>query len=62
MPGVEILLRSPRNQAMGTDLFTGIGCPGGQEHRRRQSSQHFHASYSKIAARATPAPPRRWLR
>ncbi|MEI6734536.1 MAG: M81 family metallopeptidase [Comamonadaceae bacterium] len=50
--GIEILLCSLRNQAMGTDLFTGAGC----ELTQRKiivvkSSQHFYASFSKIAAK-----------
>ena len=50
--GVEILLCSLRNQAMGTDLFTGIGCDlATKKIVVVKSSQHFHASYSKIAAR-----------
>jgi len=50
--GVEILLCSLRNQAMGTDLFTGIGCDlAAQRIVVVKSSQHFHASYAKIAAR-----------
>jgi len=49
--GVEILLCSLRNQAMGTDLFTGIGCDlATKKIVVVKSSQHFHASYSKIAA------------
>lgn len=47
--GIEILLCSTRGQAMGTDLFTGIGS---ELAARRiivvKSSQHFHASYSKV--------------
>jgi microcystin degradation protein MlrC len=50
--GIEILLCSLRNQAMGTDLFTGVGCELAQ---RKiivvKSSQHFYASFSKIAAK-----------
>ena len=50
--GIEILLCSLRNQAMGTDLFTGAGCELAQ---RKiivvKSSQHFYASFSKIAAK-----------
>ena len=50
--GIEILLCSLRNQAMGTDLFTGAGCDLTQ---RKiivvKSSQHFYASFSKIAAK-----------
>jgi microcystin degradation protein MlrC len=50
--GVEILLCSLRNQAMGTDLFTGIGCDlAAKRIVVVKSSQHFHASYSKIASR-----------
>ncbi len=50
--GVEILLCSLRNQAMGTDLFTGIGCDlAAKKIVVVKSSQHFHASYSKIASR-----------
>lgn len=49
--GIEILLVTLRNQAMGTDLFTGAGC---DLTRRKiivvKSSQHFYASFSKIAA------------
>jgi len=49
--GIEILLVTVRNQAMGTDLFTGIGCDLA---RKKivvvKSSQHFHAAYSKIAS------------
>ena len=50
--GIEILLVTLRNQAMGTDLFTGAGCDLA---RRKiivvKSSQHFYASFSKIAAK-----------
>lgn len=48
--GVEILLVTLRNQAMGTDLFTGIGCDlSSKKIIVVKSSQHFHASYSKLA-------------
>ena len=48
--GIEILLVSLRNQAIGTDLFTGIGCDlAAKKIVVVKSSQHFHASYSKIA-------------
>jgi microcystin degradation protein MlrC len=48
--GIDILLVSLRNQAMGTDLFTGIGCDlAAKKIVVVKSSQHFHASYSKIA-------------
>ncbi|HYD76619.1 M81 family metallopeptidase [Ramlibacter sp.] len=47
--GIEILLCSIRNQAMGSDLFTGIGCDlAAKKLIVVKSSQHFHASYSKI--------------
>ena len=49
--GVEILLVTLRNQAMGTDLFTGIGCDlSNKKVVVVKSSQHFHASYSKVAS------------
>ncbi len=48
--GIEILLVSIRNQAMGTDLFTGIGCDlAARKLVVVKSSQHFFASYSRIA-------------
>jgi microcystin degradation protein MlrC len=48
--GVEILLVSLRNQAMGTDLFTGIGCDlAGKKIIVVKSSQHFYASFSQVA-------------
>ena len=48
--GIAIVLNSVRCQAMGTDMFTQLGC----DLRERKivvvkSSQHFYASYSKIA-------------
>ena len=48
--GIEILLCTLRNQAVGTDLFTGAG----SDIAKRKiivvkSSQHFYASFSKIA-------------
>lgn len=47
--GVEILLCTVRNQAMGTDLFTDIGCDlAAKKLVVVKSSQHFHAAYSKI--------------
>ncbi len=50
--GIEILLCSLRNQAMGTDLFTGAGCELAQRKIILvKSSQHFYASFSKIAAK-----------
>jgi microcystin degradation protein MlrC len=48
--GIDILLCSTRNQAMGTDLFTDIGCDlAAKKIVVVKSSQHFYASYSKIA-------------
>jgi microcystin degradation protein MlrC len=41
---------SRRNQAMGTDLFTQLGCDlAAQRLVVVKSSQHFYASFSKIA-------------
>lgn len=49
--GIEILLCTLRNQAMGTDLFTQLGCElAGKKIVVVKSSQHFYASYSKVAA------------
>jgi microcystin degradation protein MlrC len=48
--GVEILLCSLRNQAMGTDLFTNIGVDlAAKKLIVVKSSQHFYASFSKVA-------------
>jgi microcystin degradation protein MlrC len=48
--GIDILLVSLRNQAIGTDLFTQVGCDlAAKKIVVVKSSQHFHASYSKIA-------------
>jgi microcystin degradation protein MlrC len=48
--GIDILLVTLRNQAVGTDLFTQIGCDlGAKKIIVVKSSQHFYASYSKIA-------------
>ncbi len=48
--GIQILLVSLRNQAMGTDLFTGMGCDlASKKLIVVKSSQHFHASYAKVA-------------
>ena len=48
--GIEIALVTLRNQAMGTDLFTQLGC---DLPRKKiivvKSSQHFYASFSKVA-------------
>ena len=48
--GVEILLCSLRNQAMGSDLFTNIGVDlAAKKIIVVKSSQHFYASFSKVA-------------
>ena len=48
--GVQILLVSLRNQAIGTDLFTGLGCDLAKKKIIVvKSSQHFQASFSKVA-------------
>ena len=48
--GVRIVLCSVRNQAMGTDLFTQLGVDlGAMKIIVVKSSQHFYASYSKVA-------------
>ncbi|HSV54919.1 MAG TPA: M81 family metallopeptidase [Burkholderiaceae bacterium] len=50
--GIEILLCSLRNQAMGTDLFTQLGCDlATRKMVVVKSSQHFYASFSKVAAK-----------
>jgi microcystin degradation protein MlrC len=49
--GVEIVLISQRSQAMGTDVFTGLGCD--LVHKRVvvvKSSQHFRAAFESLAA------------
>lgn len=48
--GIEIVLISLRNQAMGTDVFSQLGCD--LQARKIivvKSSQHFYASFSKVA-------------
>ena len=48
--GVDIVLSSLRSQAFDTDLFTQLGCDLLQKRLVVvKSSQHFYASYSKIA-------------
>ena len=48
--GVEILLCSLRNQAMGSDVFTNIGVDlAAKKIIVVKSSQHFYASFSKVA-------------
>jgi microcystin degradation protein MlrC len=51
MGGVEAVLISTRAQAMGTDLFSNFGIdPKQRKILVLKSNQHFHASFSKIAA------------
>ena len=48
--GIEIVLITLRNQAMGTDLFTQLGCDlAAKKIIVVKSSQHFYASFSKLA-------------
>jgi len=48
--GVQIVLISVRNQAMDTDLFTNLGVDlGAMKIIVVKSSQHFYASFSKVA-------------
>ncbi|CAN5456029.1 M81 family metallopeptidase [soil metagenome] len=48
--GIQILLVSLRQQAIGTDLFTNIGCDlAAMKLIVVKSSQHFHAAFSKVA-------------
>ena len=48
--GIDIVLITLRNQAMGTDLFTGLGCDlSARKLIVVKSSQHFYASFSKVA-------------
>jgi len=48
--GVQIVLISVRNQAMGTDLFTNLGVDlATKKIIVVKSSQHFYASFSKVA-------------
>jgi len=48
--GIEIVLISLRNQAMGSDFFTQLGCElAAKKIIVVKSSQHFYASFSRIA-------------
>jgi microcystin degradation protein MlrC len=48
--GIEIVLITLRNQAMGTDLFTQLGCDlAAKKIIVVKSSQHFYASFSQVA-------------
>jgi len=47
--GVEVVVTSVRCQGLDIDLFTQLGCdPRGKRIVVVKSSQHFHASFSKI--------------
>ena len=48
--GIEIVLITTRAQAVDTDLFTQLGCElAAKRIVVVKSSQHFYASYSKVA-------------
>ncbi|MGJ7543696.1 M81 family metallopeptidase [Variovorax sp. LT1R16] len=48
--GIEIVLITLRNQAMGSDVFTQLGCElAAKKIVVVKSSQHFYASFSKVA-------------
>lgn len=48
--GVQVVLITVRSQAIDTDLFTQLGCDlAACKIVVVKSSQHFHASYSKVA-------------
>lgn len=50
--GLEIVLFSTRNQAMGTDMFTKLGCKlSSKQVVVVKSSQHFYAHFSKVASK-----------
>ena len=47
--GIEIVLASMRTQAMGTDLFTQLGCDlAAKKIILVKSSQHFYASFMQV--------------
>ena len=47
--GIEIVLVTLRNQAMGSDLFTQLGCDlAAKQLIVVKSSQHFYASFSRV--------------
>lgn len=49
--GVSVVLTTLRNQALGTDLFTQLGCAlGDQRIVVVKSSQHFHAAFAPFAS------------
>lgn len=59
--GIDVVLCSKRTQALGTDLFTGLGIDPRTRHVVvLKSHNHFHAAYGPIAAEviraAAPGP------
>jgi microcystin degradation protein MlrC len=47
---VQVVLVSRRSQALGTDLFTQLGCdPAAQRVLVLKSSQHFRAAFAPLA-------------
>jgi microcystin degradation protein MlrC len=49
--GIDIVLVTLRNQAIGTDVFTQLGCDlAAKKIVVVKSSQHFYAAFSKVAA------------
>lgn len=49
--GVQVVLNTIRNQAIGRDLFTQLGCDlAACQVVVVKSSQHFHADYGKVAS------------
>jgi microcystin degradation protein MlrC len=50
--GIRVVLIANRTQAMGTDLFTGMGIDLAQQHIVVvKSTNHFHAAFAPVAAR-----------
>ena len=48
--GIEIVLITRRNQAMGTDVFTQLGCDlASKDVIVVKSAQHFQAAFATIA-------------
>jgi microcystin degradation protein MlrC len=48
--GIEIVLVTIRNQALGTDVFTKLGCDlAAKRFIVVKSAQHFHAAFAKVA-------------
>jgi microcystin degradation protein MlrC len=50
--GVDVVLTTRRSQAMGTDLFTQLGCDPRERHIVVvKSSQHFRAAFAPLASK-----------